>query len=122
MADTKSIRDRFGIDYLLREKEAEAPSPLPSSTRSFESTEQIDKFKQMDQMVRVLEQLRTAPNQELPLHELVNLTGLDLPALLKVTDALAVNQLIVVTTQDRFGNHKIQMTAKGQELLGSLNR
>ncbi|HEV3258673.1 MAG TPA: hypothetical protein VG013_17490 [Gemmataceae bacterium] len=116
MSEKRNIRDLFGIDYLLGDNKA----LLPSSGPAVDSRGLVEQARQVRQMTDVLKQLRAAPDSTSHLRDLVDPTGLDLPTLLEVTNALEKNQLIHVIERDRFGNYLIQMTRQGLETLDSL--
>ncbi|HLN29132.1 MAG TPA: hypothetical protein VK395_15390 [Gemmataceae bacterium] len=115
----KSIREQFGIDFLLGQKEAAKATPF--SAPAGESMGLVDKAKQVRLMAKVLKPLGAAPDAQCHLADLMDPTGLDLPDLLKVEETLEKNQLVTVVSRDRLGNHLIQITPQGREFLEDLN-
>jgi hypothetical protein len=113
-AAKKSIRDVFGVDYLLAEN---APA-VPTAQQAGDANE-IIKTINIQRMTKVLQQLHSAPDRSGKCHDLVQSTGFDLPLLLKLMEQMEKQQLIRVLERDKFGNNLVQMTQQGQDLFTS---
>jgi hypothetical protein len=111
---SSNIREKFGLYYLISES---APSSSSSSRARF--TDPATERTLAAFGNRILSQLDGMPSKQARLFELVDQTGLKMETLLKTTDKLNQLGLVQMLENDKYGNHRVQLTQVGSELIHS---
>jgi hypothetical protein len=107
-----SIRDKFGVDYLITGKGSSSFGVTPDSTADTQVERALAAFGN-----RVLKMIEDAPQKSLRLHHVVDVTGLNMETLLAMTDRMVRSDLVEVVAPDKYGNHLVRITMTGEELL-----
>jgi len=107
---TTSIREKFGVDYLIPESGA-----LGSQVRSG-ADEPVERALAAYGH-RILEMLQKAPQKMARVFEVVDATGLDIGTVQGVVDRMVRTGLLQVEETDKYGNHKILITPTGEQML-----
>lgn len=116
MADapkSSSIREKFGTDYLIDDSRSGASEPPPTSSPADAAIERaVAAFG-----TRILVTLRDGPQNMGSMHDLVDRTGLRMETLSGVVDRMVRTELVRIAQQDKYGNHILQITPTGEDLL-----
>ena len=110
---SSSIRDKFGIDYLISgNSDTEVRTcPAPASNLA-------DLLIERSLAVygtRILTNLPVEGKRSV--HDIVDQTGLNMETVMGIVDRMVRTGLVQITQQDKYGNHTIQITPTGEEML-----
>jgi predicted transcriptional regulator len=115
MADapkSSSIRDKFGIDYLITGNSDTEVQTLPAPANLADPL--IERALAVHG-TRILTTLQEEGKRSV--HDIVDRTGLNMETVMGVVDRMVRTGLVQITQQDKYGNHTIQITPTGETLL-----
>jgi predicted transcriptional regulator len=116
MADapkSSSIRDKFGIDYLITGNSDTEVQTLPSPASNL--ADPLIERALAVHGTRILTMLQEEGQRSV--HDMVDRTGLNMETVMGVVDRMVRTGLVQITQQDKYGNHTIQITPTGEQLL-----
>jgi predicted transcriptional regulator len=109
---SSNIREKFGLDYLTSESPA-----VESPTRRSGPTDPAAEKTLAAFGNPILSKLDGAADKQARLFDLVDQTGLKIETLLNITDKLSELGLVHIVEMDKYGNHRVQLTPAGAEIL-----
>ncbi|HEY1378767.1 MAG TPA: hypothetical protein VGF55_18350 [Gemmataceae bacterium] len=128
----KSIRETFGLDYLINQTSPGPQGPQASAAsvarpgdaagaagagRAGTAEELKSQARLVSDMTQLLSLLNDRPGGEGRLHDLAGQTEMDLKQLLALVDVLTRYGLVEVVRPDKLGNDEIRLTDAGRQFL-----
>ena len=106
---TTSIREKFGIDYLIPEPPTQSAVVSPEDPRIERALAVYGR--------RVLELLKQAPDKTIRVFDLVDDMGVDINTAQAIIERMISTGLLRLDESDKYGNHKITITTAGEQAL-----